>query len=34
MRFPVWSKFKVGDIKKDVTQSETAISYLVSINGF
>jgi hypothetical protein len=34
MRFPVWSKFKAVDIKKDVIQSEIAISYLLLINGF
>jgi len=34
MRFPVWSKFKFVDIKKDVIQSEIAVSYIVLINGF
>jgi hypothetical protein len=34
MRLPVGSKFTAVDIKKDVIQSEIAISYLLLINGF
>ena len=34
MRFPVWSKFKIVCIKKDVIESETAISYLSLTNIF